>query len=218
MPRPANPNKFTTLTCLECSKEFQKETKEVKRRVKAGKTEFFCGISCSTAYRMRVTGVTYPPVEAICPTCGREFTTTSAPKAPKHCSRSCANTTRPREATPGRVAAGLAHADNLLGVHVLAASLRSREGWNYQGMVTVLTQLGVSHTFEFPLDPYVYDLALHDTKTLVEFDGPDHTYSTEVQALDALKTQHAHQLGWKLERIAVEPAAPIPPSKIRHLL
>lgn len=218
MPRPANPNRFTTLICLECSKEFQKETKEVKRRVKAGKTEFFCSISCSTSYRMRVTGVTYPSVDSTCPTCGRGFTTTLAPKAPRHCSQSCANTNRTREATPGRRAGGLAHVDNLLGVHVQAAGLRSREGWKYQGMASVLTQLGVSHTFEFPLDPYIYDLALHDAKILVEFDGPDHTYSTEVQALDVLKTEHALQQGWRLERITVEPAAYIPPSKLRHLL
>lgn len=218
MPRPANPNKFTPLRCLECTDEFSKETKEITRRVKSGKTEFFCSIACSTAYRMRVTGVTYPTLELPCPTCGTVFQTTAAPKARKHCSQSCANTTRVRMATEGRVAGGLAHVNNLLGVTALAAALRSREGWKYQPLVHVLTQLGVAYTFEFPLDPFIYDLALHESKTLVEFDGPDHTYSTEAQTTDAEKDRHAQALGWSLVRVPVDPATVIPPSSIRHLL
>ena len=217
MARPRMFEPTTSLVCAECSTSFTKPTKEVRRQTKTGRTHFFCSGECAARYNMRTTGRTKPVVEKVCPTCGVTFQASTRVRGATHCSRSCASS---GSVTPHRRArareTGLPNLQH--DTSTIAASLRSREGWKYQGMVTVLTHLGVSHTFEFPLDPYVYDLALHDTKTLVEFDGPGHLSDTEVQALDALKTQHAHQLGWKLERIAVEPAAPIPPSKIRHLL
>lgn len=218
MPRPSNPNRITVLTCLECGKEFPKETKEVTRRIKAGKTEFFCGLPCSLRYRMRETGVTYPTIQLNCPVCGTPFPTTMAPKARKHCSRSCANTTRDRVVTDAMREAGRRNVVGLHTTEVIAASLRSREAWKYRELGHVLNSLAVAHTFEFPLDPFVYDLALHDSKTLVEFDGPDHTYGTEVQATDEQKDLHAQQHGWHVVRVEVEPATAISPSCIRHLL
>lgn len=39
-----------TLSCKQCSTEFQGETKEVERRKKEGRNYFFCSRSCSTKY------------------------------------------------------------------------------------------------------------------------------------------------------------------------
>lgn len=39
--------KTITLVCKTCNKEFEKEKKEHNRRIKKGKTDFYCGLSCS---------------------------------------------------------------------------------------------------------------------------------------------------------------------------
>lgn len=39
--------KTVTLVCDVCGKEFEKPKKEYNRRIRLGKTEFFCGASCS---------------------------------------------------------------------------------------------------------------------------------------------------------------------------
>ena len=39
--------KTITLNCAECRKEVVKELREYKRRIKAGKTDFFCDLSCA---------------------------------------------------------------------------------------------------------------------------------------------------------------------------
>lgn len=217
MARPRIFDPMTQLSCAECSTTFTKPTKEVRRQTKAGRTHFFCSGPCAARYNMRVTGRTKPVVSRVCPTCGSTFQASTKVRGALHCSRSCASagsvTDYRRERAREVGAPNLQH-----DVATIAAALRSREGWKYQPLIQVLTQLGVPHTFEFPLDPFIYDLALHESKTLVEFDGPDHTYDTNAQAIDAEKDRHAQALGWTLIRVSVDPSAVIPPSSIRHLL
>jgi len=83
---------------------------------------------------------------------------------------------------------------------VKSKGLRSREWWKYKKLHSYLEGKYVKHIFEFPLDNYVFDLALVDKKILVEFDGPYHN-SRQQQNLDEEKNQIAKEHGWKIFRI-----------------
>lgn len=89
-------------------------------------------------------------------------------------------------------------------------TLKRREGWKYVLLSAVLG--GRPHEFEFKLGAFIYDLALFDSKTLVEFDGPDHVVSA-----DTKKDKAARQHGWKIERRKVRPAEVIHPSTLDDL-
>jgi len=199
------------MTCPECGLVYEKSTKEIRRQAAKGRTIFFCGLPCATKYRMRVTGVTARAVIKQCPVCGEEFETTTKAKASVYCSRECASRgsvtdyRRARAREIGRV--NLRH-----DVVTAAASLRSREMWKYRRVGEALTLLGIEHSFEMPLDQFVFDLALPERRVLVEFDGPDHDYGSDVTQNDAAKDRAAHEHGWSVFRVAVDPQQVIPAS------
>lgn len=72
------------------------------------------------------------------------------------------------------------------------------------------------HEFEFALGGFVFDLALFDTKVLVEFDGPYHLHSDQAE-VDAQKDQAAINAGFLIVRRTVEPAVVINPSTLSDL-
>ena len=78
--------------------------------------------------------------------------------------------------------------------------LRLREGWKYEALRGALA--GRQHVFEYPVADRVFDLALLDTRVLVEFDGPYHRFIT---ADDAAKDALAAANGFKVVRRHVEP-------------
>ena len=213
--------KLTVLTCIECGEPFEKETKEVRRRVKAGKTEFFCGTPCATKHRMRESGVTYPTVTRVCPVCGVSFRNSTSPKkSTTYCSRKCSNAPqvpRIREVTDAMRQCGREQAASHFrhDVEHTANVMRIREGWKYADMAEVLTRLGIAHTFEFPLDPFIHDLALHDSKVIIEFDGPDHEF---MGPADAYRDKQAVAQGWSVHRIHVDPGKVIPASVLLPFL
>ena len=59
------------LICRECKREFFKEKREYDRRVRIGKAEFYCSISCKSKAQIRLT----PP----------KTTATSIERIKKHC-------------------------------------------------------------------------------------------------------------------------------------
>lgn len=107
--------------------------------------------------------------------------------------------------------AGLAASGNLL---TPAEALKRREGWKYAALEDELQ--GRPHEFEFELGGYVFDLALLDTKVLVEFDGPYHEKGNQPQ-VDENKDQVAQEAGFLIVRREVLPAAVIGPGTIAHL-
>jgi len=143
--------------------------------------------------------------------CETEFETSTHNKAKRHCSRSCASYySMSPERRKAMSDAGERHKDNLIPVHEV---LKRREGWKY---VAVREALGSRpHDFEFELGGFVYDLALFDTKTLVEFDGPEHC--GKVAEHDRIKDALAHKLGWRIERRKVKTAEVIHPETLGDL-
>lgn len=42
------------LICYQCGKEFEKEDKEVRRQQRAGRSHFFCSLSCTATYANKI--------------------------------------------------------------------------------------------------------------------------------------------------------------------
>lgn len=95
-----------------------------------------------------------------------------------------------------------------------AEVLKHREDWKYSLLKQTL--VGREFEFEFKLGDYVFDLALLDTKTLVEFDGPYHQAQDQIQ-VDDQKADFARTAGFTVLRRKVEPAVVIDPVTIRGL-
>jgi len=201
--------KTVTIECAFCGKSVEKSTSEFNRSTRLGRP-LFCSRTCSAkahnAPRKSKEFIT------TCPHCGKMFKTTTHNKAKKFCSRACASagsvTNVRREAA---VASGVANQANLLPV---ADLLRRREAWKYVELEESLKLR--DHQFEFELGSYVFDLALFDTKTLVEFDGKDHQ-NTKQKRLDKEKDSVARALGFKVVRRDVTAVTVISPSIIRDL-
>lgn len=95
-----------------------------------------------------------------------------------------------------------------------AEVLKLRERWKYAVLEGVLTDR--DHEFEYPLGGYVFDLALLDTRVLVEFDGPYHAYGDQPR-VDAAKELVAQEAGFVVVRRAVQPMTVISPTTIQEL-
>lgn len=85
---------------------------------------------------------------------------------------------------------GLQQASNLLPQDVV---LRMRESWKYSALRDPLGSR--PYQFEFPLGGYMFDLALLDTGTLIEFDVPYHSGEAQV-IVDAAKDSVARENGF----------------------
>lgn len=103
--------------------------------------------------------------------------------------------------------------DNLL---TAAETLKRREGWKYAALREMLTAAQREFEFEFELGDRVFDLALLDTRVLVEFDGPYHAGDTQL-ADDADKEQAARAAGFIVIHRQVLPAVVIDPQTLRGL-
>ncbi len=190
-----------TVTCAGCGTVFRRYKGEVARSLRKGMRQFCsssCGAITSNAPRCR------KPLVVVCP-CGAEVVTTTHNKATRHCSASCASK---YHVTPLRREkereAGKAHAGNLMDAR---ATLISREGWKYEALEATLGDR--PHKFEYPLGIYVYDLALLDTMTIVEFDGPYHDEWSQLQR-DYLRDKAAEAHGFTVVRIKVGVGVAIP--------
>lgn len=89
--------------------------------------------------------------------------------------------------------------------------LRRREGWKYLALQEYLASR--PHQFEYELESYIFDLALLDVNTLVEFDGPYHSRSEQCR-VDQEKEAVAQRHGFVVVRRRVNPASLIDPSTI----
>ena len=146
-----------------------------------------------------------------CP-CGKRVKTTTHNKAKQHCNRSCASRfSMSDERREAQREAGLQHAANLLST---AETLKRREGWKYAALREALADREVE--FEFELGGRVFDLALLDTKTLIEFDGPDHQ-AKNIKEDDAAKEAAAEAAGFIVVRRPVIPSTVISPTSIDGL-
>lgn len=209
----------TTLICPVCGKEFVKEIAEIRRRQKKCgiDVQFYCSASCSgkgVGERIRK-----PTVIKICPTCGKEFESTTKAKAATFCSRSCASKGSVNEARreAGRKAAA---ANFIYDLSQIQYALLTRDGWKYVELDKYLNSINEPHEFEYILGKYheharIYDLALTERKILIEFDEPHHRYTEDD---DGLKDEHARKYGFEVKRIQIDTHTVIDPSCIYEFL
>lgn len=198
-----------TIICAGCGASVVKVVAEINRAMEKGR-RLFCGASC--AARTSNAPRRVKQISLICLNCGTPFNSTTHNKAAKSfCSRACASkgsmTDYRRQA---QQRAGLA-TKNLWSS---AETLKHREDWKYALLKQTLN--GREFEFEFKLGDYVFDLALLDTKTLVEFDGPYHMEPKQIQA-DDQKEDFARAAGFTVIRRKVVPSVVIDPTTIQGL-
>lgn len=197
---------MVVLTCTRCGKSFERRTGEVNR-ARQRRTRIFCSLSCAAA-----TG--NAPKKAreiikVCPYCSKRFRSSTHNKAASFCSRSCASRgSMTAERRHAQQSSGKAHASNLISPE---ESLRLREAWKYAIIEKVLSSR--PHEFEYRVGTYIFDLALLDTKTLIEFDGEDHNGEPQ-KSLDRKKDQAAERAGFIVIRRPVVSATVIDPETI----
>lgn len=200
--------RMVEVACERCGKIVVRREAEVNRSLKLGR-RFFCGHSCTaqTANAPRRS----KEIVAVC-ICGNRFTTSTNKKSAKYCSSACADKNRYRS-TEKRQQAGFTHSSNLIPNFEV---LRRRESWKYAALEQTLKSQNRIFQFEYPLSGYIFDLALLDTKTIVEFDGPYHCDQKQI-AIDDDKNAAAIAAGFVVVRRRVEPAVVISPETITSL-
>lgn len=180
------------LECEFCGKRFERLAAEhyrnqVKRR------QVFCSLSCAAV--VRNWSSRSKEIVKVCPHCGERFQSSTHNKASTFCSRSCASrgsmTEKRREA---QRKAGFDKVGNLLSPE---ETLKRREAWKYE---LLREALGTRpHEFEYRLGEFIFDLALLDSKVLVEFDGTYHRGTKQLNA-DKRKDQAAKEAGFVVVR------------------
>lgn len=204
-----------SLVCHWCSTPFKKVFKEYNRQLREGREHFFCCRSCSAAYGNAIREDRRVEVIKRCRHCGEEFTALTGAKSPVFCSRGCASAGSVSEER--RRKARQTWEENCpADINKVAQGLRTREGWKYEQLAFLLEMLGEDHHFEHVVGEAVFDLALPERKTLVEFDGPNHV-GVESQR-DEEKDSIAKSEGWSVVRIPVAPNTVIQPSVLSKVL
>ena len=169
-----------------------KPSGEIVRSNKLGRL-VYCSRSCSAIASNKPRRA--KEIVKKCPVCNKDFVSSTKTKASTFCSRSCASKGSMTEYRLEKAKiSGFINASNLISA---AEALKRREAWKYVILEQVLKAR--PHEFEYPLDGYVFDLALFDTKVLVEFDGDYHKSGKQV-GVDAIKNEVAKKAGFMIIR------------------
>jgi very-short-patch-repair endonuclease/DNA-directed RNA polymerase subunit RPC12/RpoP len=209
---PRGEMKTIDVVCEYCASTVTKPLKEYTRSMKKG-MKMFCSNSCGAKFNNHSREM--PDQEAQCELCSSSFMAKRmAGRWTRFCSRECAskgsyNENR-RQSVLKLVASGFGRG-NLI---TASAALKMREAWKYVELASTLQ--GVSHEFEYPMGNSVYDLALFDSKIIIEFDGDDHRTQKQ-QWIDRSKDISAKEAGFTVVRVPVEAAKVIPASAISHI-
>ncbi len=192
--------KTIDLRCNWCEEQFTKQLKEVTRQRKKGRNVFYCSPSC--AAKKGNEHRKSPEIEKKCPFCNSIFKTITNKHEATFCSRSCASAGSVTDYRRYRARQiGLASVENNL--ISPEEALKKREAWKYVNVKKSLESLNENFEFEYRMEDYIYDLALLDRKVFIEFDGPDHDGSVQIEK-DLLKNEVANKNGWQVQRIVVD--------------
>ena len=205
--------KSIELKCCHCGNSFNKSLGEYNRQIRdtKGLAKFFCDSSCSAKSRGKIK----QQIQKTCK-CGNTFTTSTESK---HCSVRCASF---YSMSPSRKQAMLKAAINSRftkheTLEVVANALRAREWHKYTEIDSILTLMERDYQFEYnlPGTRFIYDLAIFDSRLLIEF---DEKYHLSIKKQDAVKDLAAIENGWELIRIDVrELQAPYPQGLVYFL-
>jgi very-short-patch-repair endonuclease len=199
----------STVTCRNCSTSFEKENREINRAAKLGR-EHFCSLACTAQFSNEPRKAR--EVTKTCPTCKKQFESSTKAKAATFCSSRCATLgSETEERRQGRSRGGRTAAGNLLSTHEV---LKRREAPKYAELEKAL--LGRRHEFEFPLEGYVFDLALFDQDVLLEFDGRYHEANAQ-RTVDQEKDRVATKHGFRIVRVEVPSGEVIPVTVLQEV-
>jgi len=193
---------------------------EVKRKLKNGNNNFFCGQSCSTKWSNEVRGIKSEKFKMICK-CEKEFETSTRRRSKRHCSPSCASkysvTKKRREGNRkgGLTCASiLSHSEK---VHMTSNAMKNREAWKYVEINKFLLFQKEDFEFELPLGNYIFDLAIKSRMLIIEFDAKYHNDPIQSKT-DFKKDQIAKENGWELIRIETESNKILQPELLYDIL
>ena len=205
------------LICDWCSKPFLKEKGEISRKLKNGKNNFFCSLSCGAKWNNEVRDTKSKKIIMTCK-CGKEFETSTKRKAKRHCSNSCASKYSVTEKRRSGNKKGGILSSSLQHMELLASkSLKSREGWKYKKLIEFLNFQKEKFEFEKLLGKFVFDLALIKRMILVEFDGKYHRSLSQIK-IDIKKDKLAKDNGWTIFRVNVKENSIIDPDVLYPIL
>lgn len=195
------------LICKQCGMEFEKDIKEYNRRIKLGKTEFFCGNSCSMIYKNSQRTDLRQEITKECPYCGKKFVTLTGSKESTFCSRECASS---GSMTEYRIKKAKETSENNKSfiehkgsIQKIANILKTREASKYIEIEKFLESKKIKHEFEFVLKNFIYDLCIEKYKILIEFDEDGHNYKNQI-IIDKKKDKVAIDNGYSIERIVIK--------------
>lgn len=194
------------LACGVCARKFTRRATEHRRNQAKGRS-VFCSVSCAAVISKNAKRCLEVVKE--CPFCKERFKSSTHSKAATFCSRSCASSGSVTE--KGRKAYRAGRVENLLSTEEV---LKRREAWKYVLLKNTLKKR--KHEFEYRLGKYIYDLALLDTKTLVEFDGIEHA-GKQQKKIDVKKDAAAKKAGFVIVRRTVVACRVIDPISVKGL-
>jgi very-short-patch-repair endonuclease len=199
--------KIVNLKCSGCKVEFTKPKKEYDRRIKLGKRQFFCSLSCGAVSNNKDKKIP-PPEKKPCLGCGLFFQPRRFKKViTSFCSGSCASKNSVTDYRRLKASeSGKNNQSNLLKTH---ETLKLREAWKYEKLKKVLDANKIEHEFEFGLGNYVFDLYIPKINLLIEFDAKYHN-SDKQREIDQQKTNTAKKKGFKVARMRTGSNVEIP--------
>lgn len=190
---------LTTLSCSFCGKQFEKSSKEYRRRVRlfGENVRVYCSHLCSSNFKI----IQKEPETVKCP-CGNFFETTTGSN---HCSRDCASRFSVNDARRNAPPMENRFSYDISTIVQVANSLRAREYHKYIEIEKYLIEKGIRFQFEFPLTWYdrVFDLCLYDYNIFIEFDERHHKSQRSIED-DIIKDKQATMAGYLVYRIPID--------------
>lgn len=202
---------FVNVVCVRCGSAFNKLLSEFNRRQRLGRP-MYCGAKCAGAAVNEVKKA--QEFERNCELCGQAFTASTHSKKvnQRFCSRSCAS--KGSMSDERRAAQSLGGQQSIGNLLTPEETLRRREAWKYVAIDAALREDNREFQFEYRIGDVIFDLALLDTKVLIEFDGPYHLYQ---ESEDARKDQIAKDAGFTIQRVPTPVTVVIDPKAVRGL-
>lgn len=206
-----------TIICANCGKSHDIDSGEYNYQVRRGRENFFCSRTCSAQFNNKKNKKWFKRTQ-ICKHCGKSFDTDSHYEV-TFCSRECASAGsvtdfRRHQMSVGGKKGQLFHPGT---PELTCQILKKREAWKYQDIKSWLDKQSINHEFEYLVDKYIFDLALFDYKTFIEFDS-DYHLSDEQKAIDESKAQTARNIGWDVIHVATDCSVVLPASSVIDII
>lgn len=206
-----------TIKCANCSADKDIDRSEYNYQVARGRKNFFCSRTCSAQYNNQKNKKWAKRVQ-VCEHCQKEFETESHYEV-RFCSRECASAGSITDYRRQKMSEG-GHKGQQ--IHPgspadMCKILKAREAWKYQEIKTYLDSINASYEFEYLVNKYVFDLALFDYRTFIEFDS-DYHKDIHQQEVDKLKGETASKIGWQVIHVHTDYSVVLPTSLISSLV